>query len=207
LAARARCANDENGKEPAVPRSISRLFGFALLLAIVATPMLVRGTVAQDAATPAATPCPPLTEEAATAFATAYFAAWNAHDTAAIVALHTPDTMRHWGIGIDTEGSEALGASLDAFFAAFPGIHGTVDRVWVAGDTVIVRYIAIGVQETDYMGVPASKDTVTWTGINVMQLDCGLVAETWAEADHFGRIEQQGVIGVASPEAEATPAA
>jgi steroid delta-isomerase-like uncharacterized protein len=185
-----------------VPRSMSRLFGLALLLAVITSPMLARETVAQDPATP----CPPLTEEQAATFATTYFNAWNAHDSAAIVALHTPDTLRHWGIGVDTEGTDALTAALDAFFAAFPGVHGTVDRVWVAGDTVIVRYIAIGIQETDYMGVPASKDTVTWTGINVMQFECGLVAETWAEADHFGRIQQQGVIPVASPEAEATPA-
>lgn len=182
-----------------MPRFMSRLVGLVMLLAVLASPMLARGTVvvAQDAATP----CPAPTEEEATAFATAYFNAWNAQNTDALIALHTPDTVRHWGIGVDTEGTDELAGALDAFFAAFPGIHATVDRVWVAGDTVIVRYIAIGVQEADYMGIPASQKTVTWTGINVMQLECGLVVETWAEADHFGRIEQQGVIPVASPAA------
>lgn len=186
-----------------MPRFMSRLFGLALLLGVLATPFVAHGTTsAQDA-----TPCPPLTDDEATAFANAYFAAWDTHDSANVVAIHTPDTVRHWGIGTDTEGTEELAAALDAFFAAFPGVHGTVDQVWVAGDTVIVRWIAIGIQETEYMGVPPSKDTVTWTGINIMQLECGLVAETWAEVDHFGRIEQQGGLPVATPDAEATPAA
>ncbi len=184
-----------------MPRFMSRLFGFALLLAVIATPMTSRGTIAQDA-----TPCPPLTEEEAIAWATAYFTAWNSHDPAAVTALHTPDTIQHWGIGIDSEGTEELAASLEAFFTAFPGVRTTLDQVWVAGDTVIVRWISIGIQEGDYMGVPGSLDTVTWTGISIMQLDCGLVAEIWSEADHFGRLEQVGVIPIA-PEAEATPAA
>ena len=59
-----------------MPRFMSRLVGLVMLLAVLASPMLARGTVvvAQDAATP----CPAPTEEEATAFATAYFNAWNA---------------------------------------------------------------------------------------------------------------------------------
>jgi hypothetical protein len=179
---------------------MSRMLGFALLLAVIATPFLGREVVAQDA-----TPCPPLTEEEAVAFATTYFNGWNAHDSAAIAALHTPGIVHHWGIGFDTEGIDELIGGIDGLLAAFPSAHWTVDQVWLAGDTVIVRYIVIGVQETEYMGVPASQDTVTWTGIQVMRLECGMVAEAWGEADHFGRLEQMGLIPIA-PEAEATPA-
>jgi steroid delta-isomerase-like uncharacterized protein len=180
---------------------MSRLLGLALLLAVVATPLMPRSILAQDA-----TPCPPLTEEEATTFATTLFGAWNAHDTDAIVALHAPDAVYHWGIGVDSEGVEEIATAQDAFFAAFPSIHVTVDKVWLAGDSVIVRYISIGNQETEFRGIPPSRETVTWTGISVFQLDCGKIVEVWSEADHFGRIEQQGVITVA-PAAEATPTA
>jgi steroid delta-isomerase-like uncharacterized protein len=185
-----------------VSRFISRLIGLVMMLAVIATPILARGTVAQDAATP----CPAPTEEEAAAFATAYIAAWNAHDAAALTAFFSPDAALHWGIGVDTKGSDEIQASFAAFLSAFPGIHFTLDRVWLAGDTVVMRYITIGVQETDFHGIPASQTTVTWTGINVMQLSCGLITEQWAEADHFGRIQQQGAIPAASPEAETTPA-
>jgi steroid delta-isomerase-like uncharacterized protein len=181
---------------------MSRLFGLVLLFAVIASSMLASGATAQDA-----TPCPPLTEEEAAAWVAAEFAAWNAHDTEQVVALYAPDAILHWGIGIDAEGTDEIAASLDAFFAAFPGVRGTIEQVLVAGDTVIVRYIAIGVQEADFMGIPPSRETVTWTGINIYRLDCGLVAERWGEADHFGRIEQQGALPAIAPDAEATPAA
>ncbi len=184
-------------------RFMSRLLGFAILLAMVASPMLARGVVAQEAATP----CPVPTEEEATAFVTNWAAAWNAHDAGAVAALYAPDALFHWGIGVDAEGTDEIQTSVADFFTAFPGIHVTVDRVWQAGDTVIIRYIAIGIQETDYMGVPASQETVTWTGINVAQLACGQAVEQWGEADHFGRIQQQGALPLGSPVAEATPAA
>ncbi len=180
---------------------MSRLFGFALLLGIVASSMLTHGTTAQDA-----TPCAPLTEEEATAWVTAYFTAWNSNDSEQVIAHYAPDAIHHWGLGVDTEGTEEMATSLDAFFAAFPGVRATVDRVWVAGDTVIARWISIGIQEGDFLGVPGSLDTVTWTGINIWQLDCGKVTESWAEADNFGRLQQMGLIPIV-PEAEATPAA
>ena len=184
-----------------MPRFMSRLFGLALMMGIVASSMMGRGAMAQDA-----TPCAPLTEEEAAAWATTYFTAWNSHDPAQVTALYAPDAIHHWGVGVDSEGTDELAASLEVFFAAFPGVRVTVDQVWLAGDTVIVRWIAIGIQENAFMGVPGSLDTVTWTGINIMQVDCGLVVETWSEADHFGRLEQMGLIPIA-PEAEATPTA
>ena len=51
----------------------------------------------------------------------------------------------------------------------------------------------------DYSGVPASQETVTWTGISIFHLECGKAVEGWTEADHFGRIVQQGAIPVATP--------
>lgn len=187
-----------------MPRFLSRLFALALLLGLLVIPWAAPGSAAATTfAQDAATPCPTMTEEDAAAWAVAWATAWNSHDPANVVALYSPSAVHHWGIGADTEGAEALTTALTNFFTAFPGIHLTVDRVWLSGDTVIIRWIAIGVQETDYMGVPASQTTVTWTGINVMQTACGLITEAWSEADHFGRIEQQGVISVAP---EATPA-
>jgi uncharacterized protein (TIGR02246 family) len=185
-----------------VPRITSRLLALALLFAILASPMLARPTSAQDA-----TPCPPLTREEAEAWVAAQFAAWNTGDTEQIMTLFAPDAIWHWGIGVDAEGTEEIAAALDAFFTAFPGVHATIEDVFVDGDTVIVRYIAIGIQESEFMGIPNSRETVTWTGINISRLDCGLAVEHWGEADHFGRLQQQGDIAVIAEEAEATPSA
>lgn len=180
-----------------VSRFLSRWIALALLLAIVASPMAARGTVAQDAATP----CPVLTEEDVTAFATVYIAAWNTHDAEVIAALHAPDALFHWGIGVDAEGRDEIQATIERFLAAFPDLRLTLNNAWLAGDGVALHYTSTGTQEIDFLGVPASQTTATWTGINVMQVSCGLIVEHWGEADHFGRITQQGVIPVASPTA------
>lgn len=189
-------------------RSISRTIVLTLLATLIGLPMLAHGATAQDAATPEAvtTPCPALTSEDADAFVASWTAAWNLHDPAAVAALFAPEAQFHWGIGVDAQGPDEIEASTAAFFAAFPGIHLTVDRVWSTEDTVIIRYISLGIQETDYMGIPASQTTVTWTGIAIEQLACGQIVEHWSEADHFGRIQQQGALPPATPEAEATPA-
>lgn len=187
-------------------RFISRFVAFTLLLMVATMPFFAQGSTGAAAAQDAATPCAALTEEDATAWATAWAAAWNSHDPVKVLALDSPDAIHHWGIGVDSEGADAMGAAVTAFFTAFPGIHLTIDRVWLAGDTVIIRWIAIGVQETDYMGIPASQKTVTWTGINIHQLACGLSIESWSEVDHLGRIEQQGALPAGSPDVAATPA-
>jgi len=177
-------------------RIVQRLAIFGLLLSVLAIPAGARFVAAQEA-----TPCPPLTGEEANAWVQGYWAAWNAHDAASTAAFMAPDYVHHWGIGTDVEGNAAFQTSLEAFIAAFPQFHATVDRVWVASDTVVVRWIDIGVQEQEFMGVPPSQQSATWTGISIFRLACGKAVEGWTEADHFGRIEQQGVIPIATPAA------
>jgi steroid delta-isomerase-like uncharacterized protein len=135
---------------------------------------------------------------------TGYYAARNAQDQEQIASFLSDDFVYHWGIGVDAEGIEEFTGSMTAFMDAFSGLHTTVDRVWVADDTVIVRWINIGIQEDDFMGIPPSDQTVTWTGISIFRLECGKAVEAWTEADHFGRIQQQGALPVAP---EATPEA
>lgn len=183
-------------------RTLSRSLG-TLFAALACAALLVGSpaVIAQEA-----TPCAPLTDEEAAAWVTTYFNAWNSNDPEQVIAHYAPDAIHHWGLGVDSEGADEMTTSLDAFFTAFPGVRATIDRVWVSGDTVIARWISIGIQEGDFLGVPGSQDTVTWTGINIWQLDCGIVTESWSEADNFGRLQQMGLIPIA-PEAEATPTA
>jgi steroid delta-isomerase-like uncharacterized protein len=175
---------------------VRRIAALGLFFVALALPLGAHFAVAQDA-----TPCPPLTQEEAEAWVQGYYAAWNAHDAAATASFMAPDYVHHWGIGIDVEGVDAFQTSLENFIAAFPGLHATVDRIWVTEDSVVIRWIDIGVQEQEFMGVPPSQETVTWTGLSIFRLECGKAVEGWTEADHFGRIEQQGVIPVATPEA------
>jgi steroid delta-isomerase-like uncharacterized protein len=177
-------------------RALLRLVLLACAIGLFALPAGAPRILAQDA-----TPCPPMSADDATAWVTSFYAARNAQDQELIASFLSDDFVYHWGIGVDAQGVDEFTSSMTAFMNAFPGLHTTVDKVWVADDTVIVRWINIGIQQSDYMGIPASEQTVTWTGISIFQLECGKAVEAWTEADHFGRIEQQGILPVASPEA------
>jgi len=181
-------------------RFLPRLVLLGLLIGLFALPMSPSHAGAQEA-----TPCAPMSADEAAAWITGFYAARNAQDQELIASFLSDDFIYHWGIGIDAQGADDFTTSMTAFMTAFPGLHTTVDQVWIADDSVIVRWINIGIQEVDYMGIPPSDQTVTWTGISVFRLECGKAVEAWTEADHFGRIQQQGVLPVASP--ESTPEA
>ncbi len=180
--------------------SLPRLVLLGLLIGLFALPASASHALAQEA-----TPCAPMSADEVTAWVTGFYAARNAQDQELIASFLSDDFVYHWGIGIDAQGVEEFTTSMTGYMNAFPGLHTTVDQVWIADDSVTVRWINIGVQETDYMGIPPSDQTVTWTGISVFQLECGKAVEAWTEADHFGRIQQQGVLPPTSP--EATPEA
>ena len=46
---------------------------------------------------------------------------------------------------------------------------------------------------------------MTWQGINIFRFECGLIVESWGEADHLGLLSQLGAVEL--PAAMATPTA
>ncbi len=181
-------------------RALPRLVLLGLLLGLFVLPASAPRARAQEA-----TPCASLSADDATAWVAGFYAARNAQDQELIASFLSDDFVYHWGIGADAQGVDDFTTSMTAYMTAFPDLQTTVDQVWIADDAVIVRWINTGTQVADYMGIPPSDQTATWTGISIFRLECGKAMEGWTEADHLGRLEQQGVIPVASP--ESTPEA
>ena len=43
---------------------------------------------------------------------------------------------------------------------------------------------------------------MAWTGVQIFRIGCGLIAESWGQADHLGLLQQIGGLpGVATPAA------
>jgi steroid delta-isomerase-like uncharacterized protein len=172
----------------------------ALFLAIMVISLPGQSALAQDATPVAGAPdaveCPPLTLADAEAWGERYFAPWNAGDASQLADLVVEDYVHHWGIGGDVTGRDAYIASVDEFLRVFADVNFVVDEALLANnETVILRWTATGTQTDAFRGVSASDVQTTWTGINIMRIDCDQIVEGWGEADHFGRLEQQGVIG------------
>ena len=44
------------------------------------------------------------------------------------------------------------------------------------------------------MGIPATSEQATWTGIDIVRIANGKLVERWGERDFLGMMQQLGVI-------------
>jgi predicted ester cyclase len=182
----------------------SRVLGLALAFVILslltATGLPIR---AQDA-TPAAD-CPTASPAEIETLLNRYWSdVWTAGGDAASAGVLVPDEIHHWGIGGDTTGVDAFNERLRLFLTAFPDIRFTVDLTAVEGDLGATLWTATGTHRGEWQGIAPTDREVTWRGINIFRIACGLIAESWGEADHIGLRQQLGAADVPAP--AATPA-
>jgi predicted ester cyclase len=59
-----------------------------------------------------------------------------------------------------------------------------------ADDFVVERYTATGTQRGQLGDIPASGRVATWTGINIFRIECGRIAEVWAQVDAVTHTQQ-----------------
>jgi steroid delta-isomerase-like uncharacterized protein len=141
-------------------------------------------------------------DEAANAeIASRWIDSWNAHDISILENLATDATVHHWGQGEDTVGVTALLDRTRAFFDAFPDVSVSLDAVIVDDDLVAFRWTATGTHQGQFLDIAPTNAEVTWTGINIVRVECGMIAESWNETDSFGLMQQ-----LQGPSQNATPA-
>ncbi len=119
---------------------------------------------------------------------------WTSHDLADYDDVVSPDEVHHFGVRSDTVGLDALEHSLEGFFTAFPDLQATMEDIVVDGDRVAFRYTDSGTNTGSFFGNPPTGNPVTWTGINILRIDCGMVVESWAEVDGLGLWRQLGLL-------------
>lgn len=88
---------------------------------------------------------------------------------------------------------------LRAFWAAFPDREETVDDVVAEGDRVVVRVTGRGTQQGAFQGLPPTGRRVRATGMGIARISEGRIAETWAEFDALGLLQQLGAVPGTEP--------
>lgn len=172
----------------------------ALVSLVLLTPGFAVG--AQDA-TPAASPaadCPTTTEEQNAAIARRWHEdVMNNHDLSVLDEILAPTTdFDPAGFAEDSGPKQVLGALL----TGFPDVHQTVEMIITQDNLVAIRYSATGTHEGEFQGYVPTGKTITWTGMNFYEIECGRIADVWSEVDAQSRSEQ-----LAAAEADAPPAA
>jgi steroid delta-isomerase-like uncharacterized protein len=120
---------------------------------------------------------------------------WGRGDAEAADELFTEDFVDHNPASPEqTGGREGQKQVLALFRSAFPDLRVTTEEIIVEDDKAALRWTARGTHEGELMGIPATGKQITLTGIDILRIADGRLAERWAEGDNLGMLQQLGVV-------------
>ena len=91
-------------------------------------------------------------------------------------------------------GSEGSKQFIGMYLAAFPDLHLTAEDMAAEGDKVTSRFTMRGTHKGEFMGIPPTSKQVAITGIQILRVASGKIAENWINLDALGLLQQLGVI-------------
>jgi steroid delta-isomerase-like uncharacterized protein len=80
------------------------------------------------------------------------------------------------------------------FKAIFPDIEEDLQDIIASGDTVATRWVVTGSQQQEFMGIPATGQTIRVEGMNFYRLKDGRVSDIWTQFDGVGLMQQLGAM-------------
>lgn len=87
----------------------------------------------------------------------------------------------------------------EAVRASFPDVHFKILDMISEGPMVTARWEAGGTHAKEYMGIPASGMYITWSGIDVLRIADGKIAEEWGAIDILSFLMQTGAVTMPAP--------
>lgn len=114
--------------------------------------------------------------------------------------LYAPDFVAHGVPGDrgDLTGREAIEQYFQGFRETFPDLQATVELLVAEDDLVAVRNTYTGTHEGEFMGVPATGETVTFVGEVFFRIEEGQISETWGLVDTLDVLQQLGATEVSA---------
>jgi len=119
---------------------------------------------------------------------------WNQGRVESVDALFAEEGITH-GLGeagVEVRGPAAFKTFLHRLRGAFPDIHFTVEDALAEGDRVAVRWRARMTHRGDQLGLPASGRQAEVTGMSIVRIADGKIAEGWNNWDMLGLMQQIG---------------
>ncbi len=119
----------------------------------------------------------------------------NRNNPAAAEELFSPDYVHHFNFpGVELPPGLAGSATIGGIFGtAFPEIEVTLEILIADGEFVLERSSVVALHAGEFLGIPATNQTVTWTENHLYRIVDGRIVEHWPEVDIAGLLEQMGV--------------
>jgi steroid delta-isomerase-like uncharacterized protein len=105
-----------------------------------------------------------------------------------------PDFFDHTNPPGMQHGLEGHNAIVALFRAAFPDQWWQIEDLIAEEDRVVARTTMTGTHRGDFFGIPATGRAVRLSGIHILRIADGKIAEHWGNNDDLGLMRQLGVI-------------
>jgi steroid delta-isomerase-like uncharacterized protein len=80
------------------------------------------------------------------------------------------------------------------FKAVFPDLEEDLQEIIADGDAVATRWVVTGSLQREFMGIPASGQTIRVEGMNFYRVKGGRVTDIWTQFDGVALMQQLGAI-------------
>ncbi len=104
-----------------------------------------------------------------------------------------PEVIDHNPFPGQGPGAEGLKEVFQIFRSAFPDAQVTIEDFTAEGDRLAFRTVMRATHQGDFMGIAPTGKTVTMTGIELIRMADGKMAERWGLSDDLGLMQQLGV--------------
>jgi steroid delta-isomerase-like uncharacterized protein len=117
--------------------------------------------------------------------------------------LHDPTSPE------EIRGIEGMRQYVSMYRTAFPDLQQTIEDQIAEGEKVATRLTGRGTHQGELMGFPPTGNRVEAVGIVINRISGGKIAESWANYDALGMMQQIGAVPEPgqSEEASSTPSA
>jgi steroid delta-isomerase-like uncharacterized protein len=130
------------------------------------------------------------------------FDAFNTGDLSIVDEMTAEHAVNHDPAQPDeARGPEGFKQIVQLYRGAFPDLTFTIEECFSDGDLVCTRWSTTATHDGDLMGLAATGNHITGSGITIDKIDDGKVVESWNQWDNAGLMQQLGV-----GEAAAAPA-
>jgi steroid delta-isomerase-like uncharacterized protein len=126
------------------------------------------------------------------AIARRFFDIFESGDLSIIDELLASSFVDHNPLPEQKPGPEGMKDLIGGMRATFPDLKVTGDDMIAEGDKVVTRWTGIGTHQGEFLGVPASGNQVTVTGIGIDRIEGGKIVEHWEQFDAMGMMQQMG---------------
>lgn len=121
------------------------------------------------------------------------FAAIDAQDYGLLRELLPEDAIGHVAGSDETVSQDALLEVIAAFYTAFPDYRHVIEELVAEGDLVAVRLSYRGTHESEFEGIPATGNPVTYSGMQFLRIVGGAIKEWWLVEDSLSLMSQPGM--------------